>query len=95
MGKIVDYTESSELEDDTSSSCEKIVDHDFNTDTPNVKDPLLSGKLPTDAQQSSDYEEQDDIPISSKREMLEESQQKRKQMRSYSPAMMKTNQILS
>ena len=35
-GKIVDYTESSELEDDTSSSCEKIVDRDFNTDTPNV-----------------------------------------------------------
>ena len=25
-GKIVDYTESSELEDDTSSSCQKIVD---------------------------------------------------------------------
>ena len=24
-GKIVDYTESSELEDDTSSSCQKIV----------------------------------------------------------------------
>ena len=70
-GKIVDYTESSELEDDTSSSCEKIVDHDFKTDTPNVKDPLIGGKLPADAQQSSDYEEQDDIPISSKREKLE------------------------
>ena len=70
-GKIVDYTESSELEDDTSSSCEKIVDCDFNTDMPNVKDPLISGKLPADAQQSSDYEKQDDTPISSKREMLE------------------------
>ena len=70
-GKIVDYTESSELKDDTSSSCQKIVDHDFNTDTPNVKDPLISGKLPADAQQSSDYEEQDDIPISSKRVKLE------------------------
>ena len=70
-GKIVDYTESSELEDNTSSSCEKIVDHDFNTDTPNVKVSVISGKLPTDAQQSSDYEEQDDIPISSKREKLE------------------------
>ena len=70
-GKIVDYTESSELEDETSSSCEKIVDHDFNTDMPNVKDPLIGGKLPADAQQSSDYEEQDDIPISSKREKLE------------------------
>ena len=70
-GKIVDYTESSELEDDISSSCEKIVDHDFNTDMTNVKDPLIGGKLPADAQQSSDYEEQDDIPISSKREKLE------------------------
>ena len=70
-GKIVDYTESSELEDDTSSSCEKIVDRDFNTDTRNVKDPLIGGKLPADAQQSSDHEEQDDIPISSKREKLE------------------------
>ena len=70
-GKIVDYTESSELEDNTSSSCQKIVDRDFNTDTPNVKDPLIGGKLPADAQQSSDYEEQDDVPISSKREKLE------------------------
>ena len=69
--KIVDYTESSELEDDTSDCCQKNVDHDFNTDTPNVKDPMISGKLPADAQPSSDYEEQDDIPISSKREMLE------------------------
>ena len=67
----MDYTESSELENNTSSSCEKIVDHDFNTDMPNANDPLISGKLPADAQQSSDYEEQDDIPISSKREMLE------------------------
>ena len=32
---------------------------------------MISGKLPADAQQSSDYEEQDDIPISCKREMLE------------------------
>ena len=69
--KIVDYTESSELEDDTSDCCQKNVDHDFNTDTPNVKDPMISGKLPADAQPSSDYEEQDDIPISSKREMFE------------------------
>ena len=48
-GKIVDYTESSELEDNNSSSCEKIVDRDFNTDMPNVKDPLIGGKLPADA----------------------------------------------
>ena len=70
-GKIVDYTESSELEDDTSCRCEKIVDHDFNTDMQNVKDPLIGHKLPADVQQSSDYEEQDNIPISSKREKLE------------------------
>ena len=69
--KIVDYTESSELKDDTSDSCQKNVDHDFNTDSPNVKDPMIGGKLPVDAQPSSDYEEQDDIPISSNREMLE------------------------
>ena len=67
----MDYTESSVLEDDTSDSCQKIVDCDFSTDSPNVKDPMISGKLPVDAQPSSDYEEQDDIPISSNREMLE------------------------
>ena len=69
-GKMVDYTESSEFEDDTSSSCQKIVDRDFTTDTQNVKDPLIGGNLPADAQSSSDYEEQDDISISSKREKL-------------------------
>ena len=70
-GKMVDYTESSEFEDYTSSSCQKIVDRDFTTDTPNVKDPLIGGNLPADAQPSSDYEEQDDISISSKGEKLE------------------------
>ena len=70
-GKMVDYTDSSEFEDDTSSSCQEIVDHDFTTDTPNVKDPLIAGSLPADAQPSSDYEEQDDISISSKRGKLE------------------------
>ena len=70
-GKLVDYTDSSDFEDDTSSSCQKIVDHDFTNDMPNVKDPLIGGNLPADAQLSSDYEEQDDIPISSKREKLE------------------------
>ena len=69
-GKMVDYTDSSEFEDDTSSSYQKIVDRDFTTDTPNVKDPLIGGNLPADAQPSSD-EEQDDISISSKREKLE------------------------
>ena len=85
---------SSELEDDTSDSCQKNVDHDFNTDLPNVKDPMIGGNLPVDAQPSSDYEEQDDIPISSNREMLEEKSAEKKKMRSYSPAMMKTDQIL-
>ena len=89
--KIVDYTESSELEDDTSDCCQKYVDLDFNTNTLNVKDPMIGGKLPADAQPSSDYEEQDDIPIFSKREMLEG---KSPEKRSYSPAMMKTDQIL-
>ena len=70
-GKMVDYTDSSEFEDDTSSSCQKIVDRDFTTNMPNVKDPLIGGNLPADAQPSSDYEEQDDISISSKREKLE------------------------
>ena len=69
--KIVDYTESSELEDNTSDSCQKNVDHDLNTYSPNVKDPMTSGKLLVDAQPSSDYEEQEDIPISSNMEMLE------------------------
>ena len=36
--KMVDYTDSSEFEYDTSSSCQNIVDHDFTTDMPNVKD---------------------------------------------------------
>ena len=53
------------------TAVKKNVDCDFNTDTPNVKDPMIGGKLPADAQPSSDYEEQDNIPISSKREMLE------------------------
>ena len=37
----------------------------------NVKDPLIGGNVPAYAQPSSDYEEQDDISISSKREKLE------------------------
>ena len=70
-GKMVDYTDGSAFEDYTSSSCQKIVDHNFTTDMPNVKDPLIGCNLPADAQPSSDYEEQDDISISSKREKLE------------------------
>ena len=70
-GKMVDYTDTSEFEEDTSSSCQKIVDPNFTTNMPKVKDPLISGNLPADAQPSSDYEEQDDISISSKREKLE------------------------
>ena len=49
----------------------KIVDRDFTTDTPNVKDPSIGGNLPADAQLSSDYEEKDDISIFSQREKLE------------------------
>ena len=90
----MDYTKSSELEDDTSDSCQKNVDRDFNTDSLNVKNPMISGKLPVDAQPSSDYEEQDDIPIFSNREMLEGKSAEKKKMRSYSPVMMKTDQIL-
>ena len=84
---------SSELEDDTSDCCQKNVDRDFNTDTPNVKDPMIGGKLPADAQ-PSDYEEQDDIPIFSRREMLEGKSAEKKKKWSYSPAMTKTDQIL-
>ena len=55
---------------------------------------MIGGKLPADAQPSSDYEEQDDIPISSNREMLEGKSAEKKKMRSYSPAKTKTDQIL-
>ena len=69
--KLVDYTESSELEDKTSENCQINVDHDFNTDHHNIKDPMIGGKLlPADAQPSSDYNNQDKIPIS-KLAMLE------------------------
>ena len=54
---LVNYTESS----DNSDDCPKNVEHDLNTDSPNSKDPLIGGKLPPDAQPSSDCEEQDDI----------------------------------
>ena len=62
---LVNYTESS----DTSDDCPKNVERDLNTDLLNSKDPLISGKLPQDAQPSSDCEEQDDI--SSQMEKLE------------------------
>ena len=54
---LVNYTESS----DTSDDCPKNVECDLNTDSPNSKDPLISGKLPPDAQPPSVCEEQDDI----------------------------------
>ena len=54
---LVNYTESS----DTSDDCPKNVQRDLKTDLPNFKDPLISEKLPPDAQPSSDCEEQDDI----------------------------------
>ena len=51
------------------TTVQKNVEHDLNTDSPNSKDPLICGKLPPDAQPSSDCEEQDDI--SSQMEKLE------------------------
>ena len=74
----MDYTESSELEEDTSDSSQENVDSDLNTYLPNVKNPMISGKLSVDVQPSSDYEEQDDIPISSNMEMLEEKSAEKK-----------------
>ena len=62
---LANYTENS----DTSDDCPKNVEHDLNTDSSNSKDPLFGGKLPPDAQPSSDCEEQDDI--SSQMEKLE------------------------
>ena len=62
---LANYTVSS----DTSDDCPKNVEHDLNTDLLNSKDPLIGGKLPPDAQPSSDCEEQDDI--SSQMEQLE------------------------
>ena len=69
---LVNYTESS----DTSDDCPQNVERDLNTDLPNFKDPLISGKLPQDAQPSSDCEEQDDI--SSQMEKLERNSAKKK-----------------
>ena len=61
---------------DTSDDCPQNVERDFKTDSPNFKDPLISGKLPQDAQPSSDCEEQDDI--SSQMEKLEGNFAKKK-----------------
>ena len=69
---LVNYTESS----DTSDDCPQNVEHDLKTDLLNFKDPLISGKLPQDAQPSSDCEEQDDI--SSQMEKLEGNSAKKK-----------------
>ena len=85
---LVNYTESS----DTSDDCPQNVERDLKTDSPNFKDPLISGKLPQDAQPSSDCEEQDDI--SSQMEKLEGNSAKEKKLRrTYSPAMKKTGQF--
>ena len=46
------------------------------TDSPNFEDPLISGKLPQDAQPSSDCDKQDDI--SSQMEKLEGNSAKKK-----------------
>ena len=79
------YTESSD-------NCPKNVERDLNTDLPNSKDPLICGKLPPDAQPSSDCEEQDDIP--SQMEKLEgKLAEKKKIRRTYSPATKITGQL--
>ena len=79
---LVNYTESS----DTSDNCPQNVERDLKTDLPNFKDPFISGKLPPDAQPSSDCKEQDDI--SSQMIKLEgKSAKKKKMRRTYSPAM--------
>ena len=86
----VNYTESS----DTSGSddCPKNVECDLKTDLLNYEDPLIGGKLPPDAQLSSDCEEQDDI--SSQMEKLGgKSAKKKKMRRTYSPAMKITGQF--
>ena len=69
---LVNYTESS----DTSGDCPQNVERDLKTDLPNFKDPLISGKLPQDAQPSSDFDKQDDI--SSQMEELEGNSAKKK-----------------
>ena len=69
---LVNYTESS----DTSDDCTQNIECDLKTDSPNFKDPLIGGKLPPDAQPSSDCEEQDDT--SSQMEKLEGKSAKKK-----------------
>ena len=68
----MDYTESSEVEDEPNENCHTSVDHDFTTDHPNDKDPLICGnQMPADAQPSSDIEDnKDNVPLS-KLTMLE------------------------
>ena len=85
---LVNYTESS----DTSDDCPQNVEHDLKTDSLNFKDPLISGKLPQDAQPSSDCEKQDGI--SSQMKKLEGNSAKKKKMRrTYSPVMKKMGQF--
>ena len=69
---LVNYTESS----DTSDDCPQNVEHDLKTDSPNFKDPLISGKLPQDTQPSSDCDKQDGI--SSQMEKFEGNPEKKK-----------------
>ena len=91
--KLVDYTESSELEDETSENCQINVDHDFNTDCHNIKDSMIGGKLlPVDAQPSSDYEKQDEIPIS-KLVMLEGNSEEKIKIEELFSMMMRTDPI--
>ena len=82
---LVNYTESS----DTSDDCPKNVELDLKTDSPNFKDPLIGGKLPPDAQPSSDCEEQDDISS----QIGKSAKKKKKMRRTYYPVMKITGQF--
>ena len=64
----MDYTESSEVEDESNENCHTSVDCDFNTDHPNDKDPLICGnQMPADAQPSSDIEDNEDNVVGRKK----------------------------
>ena len=82
---LVNYTESS----DTSDDCPKNVERDLKTDSPNFKDPLISGQMPNHlliVRNKMIY------PLRWKN--WKENQQKRKKMRrTYSPLMKITGQF--
>ena len=86
---LVNYTESS----NTSDDCPENVEHDLNTESSNFKDPLIGGKLPPDAQPSSDCEKQDDISCQMEKLEGKLAEKKKKMRRTYSPVMKITGQL--